>query len=73
MFGRKQKPAAKKYDPDRMQPAVLASICTGEKTAGFLDRETGKFSGVCLIRDDRDLKSFLKEYGIPETELKTVY
>ncbi len=73
MFGKRKKTAVQKYDPMTMQPVILASICTGEKTAGFKNRETGKFSGVCLIRDNRDFQNFLTEYGIPEEEVKTIY
>ena len=35
------------------------------------DRETGKYTEVMLIRDEKDLKRFMSEYGItekPETE-----
>ncbi|MBR2561466.1 MAG: aspartate dehydrogenase [Eubacterium sp.] len=47
------------------------SICTGETTAGFRDLATGKYTEVMLIRDEKDLQQFMKEYGLterPETE-----
>lgn len=57
--------------PDSKKPVLHKSICTGETTAGFKDRETGKYTEVMLIRDEKDLKRFMSEYGItekPETE-----
>ena len=40
LFGKKQKIA---FDPAKQEPAVRKSICTGEMTVGFIDKETGKF------------------------------
>lgn len=52
------------YDPEKEKPVIRASICTGERVAGFRDLKTGKFHEVILIRDQRDLDSFMKEYGV---------
>lgn len=60
----------KKYDPSRYQPVLHASICTGEQAAGFRDRKSGKFLEMKLIRDRKDLKAFLKEFGVDEKDLK---
>ena len=51
---------------------ATGSICTGEKTAGFQDRKTGRFEEVMLIRSDADLQAFMEEYGITE-QPETVY
>ena len=67
---RKQK--GPQYDAKRLQPVIRSSICTGEKTAGFLDRETGRFTEVMLIRTQKDLDEFRAQYGI-EGEIKTIY
>ncbi len=48
---------------------VRASICTGEKVAGFRDRTTGKFTDVMLIRSEKDLAEFCKEYGVDKKEI----
>ena len=59
------------YDPSCQKPVLHKSICSGETTAGFKDLKTGKYTDVALIRNDADLKQFMKEYGItevPETE-----
>ena len=43
------------FDRSRQIPVIRSSICTGEKTAGFKDMDTGKFEDICCIRSDRDL------------------
>lgn len=70
MFGRK-KNAAPAFDGTGKTPVVRASICTGEKVAGYRDTATGKFVEVMLIRDDGDLRRFLTEYGFREEDVKT--
>ena len=56
---------------ENQKPILHRSICTGETTAGFKDPGTGKYTEMMLIRNEKDLKQFMKEYGIterPETE-----
>ena len=55
MFFKKTK-NKKTYDQTNEKPVIRASICTGERTAGFQDIHTGKFTEVMLIRNDKDLK-----------------
>ena len=43
---------------------IRCSICTGEMAAGFKETATGRFEEVMLIRSDRDLERFEKEYGV---------
>ena len=62
----KKKQVTKDYDRERLVPAVRSSICTGEKTAGFQDRKTGRFEEVMLIRGEADLQAFRQRYGITE-------
>ena len=66
----KQAPAA--YDKETLEPVVRSSICTGEKVAGFRERDTGRFREVSLIRSAVDLDAFQKKYGI-EGEIPTIY
>lgn len=68
----KKKPEQKTYDIENQKPAIRASICTGEEVAGFCDIHTGKFEEVMLIRSDKDLKQFMKEYGI-SGEIEKIY
>ncbi len=69
-FHRKKKEPG--YDTEHCLPVIRQSICTGEKTAGFQNRETGKFIEVMLIRTQADLDAFRAQYGI-EGEIKTIY
>ncbi len=74
-FRGKKRPAPDKiiYNPSAMSPAIRASICTGEQTAGFISRETGAFTGVMLINSPEDRKRFCKEFGIKDTDIKVIY
>lgn len=72
MFGKKKK--TKKtipYDPERQIPVIRSSICTGEKTAGFEDRGTGKFEDLMLITSEEDLKKFCSSYGVNPEDIVT--
>ena len=62
----------KTYDPSIKRPVIRVSICTGEQTAGFQDLETGKFTEVMLIRNEKDLNEFRKLYGI-DGEIEKIY
>ena len=50
---------------------IKASICTGERVAGFKSRADGHFTEVMLITSDTDLMVFKNAYGIDE--IKTEY
>ena len=60
------------YDAAALEPVIRSSICTGEKVAGFRERETGRFREVCLIGSEGDLETFKRRYGI-EGDLPTIY
>ena len=49
---------------------IRASICTGERTAGFRDEATGRFTEVMLIRTDADFQEFLRTYGVSGEEVR---
>ena len=74
-FRGKKRPAPDKivYDPSAMSPAIRASICTGEQTAGFISRETGAFTGVMLITSPEDRKRFCREFGVADDQIKIIY
>ncbi len=65
---RKKKPQLD-YDRTKKRPVIRSSICTGEQVAGFKDVSTGKFEDIMLITNEKDLKQFLKLYGIQESEI----
>ena len=60
------------YDRERYQPAVKTSICTGERVAGLIEKDTRKFHDIRLIRSDKELAAFCREYGVTEDELKRI-
>ena len=71
MFKKKARQFTIPYDPETQYPVIKASICTGEKVAGFKDRADGHFTEVMLITSDTDLMVFKNAYGIDE--IKTEY
>lgn len=70
MFGKRKKQTAPAYDKTGKTPVIRASICTGERVAGFRDGTTGKFEELMLIRDDADLRQFMQTYQVEESEIK---
>lgn len=68
LFPRKPKIS---YDSATQTPAIRSSICTGEKTVGFIDNATGRFHEVMLIKSEKDLDEFKKACGV--SEIETVY
>lgn len=62
--GQSERFSAGEYDPKTQYPAIRASICTGEKVAGFRDRKSGKFTEVMLIRSQKDIEQFKEAYHV---------
>ncbi len=60
------------FDSALLKPVIRSSICTGEKSAGFVELSTGRFREVMLIRNASDLARFRKEYGITG-DIETLY
>ncbi|MDE6602175.1 MAG: aspartate dehydrogenase [Lachnospiraceae bacterium] len=52
------------FDRKRYKPVIKCSICTGERVAGFKNLATGKFEEVMLVRNEKELDLFKKQYGI---------
>ena len=71
MFGKK-KVNRLTYDETRYKPVIRASICTGEQSAGFVDRTTGEFREDMLIRGADDLYIFKNKYGI-DGDVEKIY
>ena len=71
MFGRR-KVDVKSYDHEALEPVIRKSICTGEEVAGFREKESGRFRSVMLLKSDKDLDAFRREWGIEE-EIRTIY
>ena len=69
----KKKRERRSYDRENQRPVIRASICTGEKTAGFQDLRTGKFTEVMLVRTPEEVEEFRRLYGIGADELTVRY
>ena len=72
MFFRKKR-ETRTYDRETQAPVIHASICTGEKVAGFRDLRTGRFTEIMLIRTPGGLAEFRRLYGIGEGEITMQY
>ncbi len=66
MFGRKVKKEKKTFDRENQKAVLKCSICNGEQVAGFKDIATGQFHEVAFVRNDRELKEFMEEYGVED-------
>ena len=73
LFQRRKKQSRIPYDPATQEPAVRRSICTGEMTVGFINRETGKFHEYELAPDQAALEAFCREVGVEVAKLRTIY
>ena len=71
MFFRK-KGTERRFDETLLTPVIRCSICTGEQVAGFQRKDTGAFEEVMFIRNETDLQSFRKSYGI-QGEIRKIY
>ncbi|MBP5161525.1 MAG: hypothetical protein ILP16_00905 [Spirochaetales bacterium] len=72
LFRRSKESRHETYDSEKSYPAIRSSICTGEKVAGFRDRETGRFTEIMLLSSDKDLETFKARYGI-EGDIEVFY
>jgi len=70
IFGKRAAKKGFSYDKNGKTPVIQASICTGEKVAGFKNDTTGKFEDLMVIRNDADLKRFMRIYGVEEGEIR---
>lgn len=69
LFKRKQAQKLS-YDKETQIPVMRSSICTGERSFGFKDKETGRVSEYCAIKTDEELKAVLDKFGIAQEDLK---
>ena len=61
------------FDPETQEPVIRASICTGERTAGFADKQTGRFHEYCCIHDEQELADFCRQTGTSPDRIRTIY
>ena len=72
MIFNKKKEKTGTYDRSVLKPMIKASICNGERVAGFMDLKSRRFEEIMLVRNDADLEEFKRRYGIIE-EIETIY
>lgn len=70
-FKKKKTQAAEVFDPAFYTPVIRASVCTGEKVAGFRG-QNGKLHEIKLIRNEKDLDTFCEQYGV-HRDIETIY
>ena len=56
------------FDPEKQIPIIRASICTGEKVAGFKNKSDGRFTEVMLIRSPKDVQRFKEQYQLDSVD-----
>ena len=71
LFHRKPKLPKITYDPATQQPAVRRSICTGEMTAGLIDKRTGRFIDLMRLDGPQALEDFKRDLGTDD--IKNIY
>ena len=52
------------FDPDTQYAVIRSSICTGEKVAGFKNKDDGHFTEVMLIRTPEEKQRFMEMYHL---------
>ena len=71
LFGRKKsRETAVQFDSETQYAVIRASICTGEKVAGFKTKTNGHFTEVMLIRFPADEKKFKETYGLDSLKVE---
>ncbi len=70
---RKHEPEKPRFPAEDFEPVLRCSICTGEQTACMREKATGKLRELELIRDERDLEKFCRDYGVKKEEIRKIY
>ena len=75
LFRKKTNPVtvSDEFPSDRYEAVLRSSICTGETTACFRNRETGKITEIMFIRNAQDLEQFGVRYGVDVKNLPKFY
>ena len=61
LFGKRSREPEIKFDPDKQYAIIRSSICTGEKVAGFKNKDDGHFTEGSVLNDHTDRDA----YGYP--------
>jgi len=58
------------FDPEKQIAVIKSSICTGEKVAGFKNKDDGHFTEVMLIRSKEEERRFMKIYNLDSVKIE---
>ncbi len=61
------------YPPDRFEPVLQCSICTGEQTFCMRERDTGRTHQLQVIRSPEELAQVCRAYGVQVRDVRRVY
>lgn len=53
---------------DDRDVVMESSICTGEKTIGFKNPETGRIEKAVAVRTEKDIEAFYREHRLIKTK-----
>ena len=56
------------FDPETQEAVIRSSICTGEKVAGFKNKEDGHFTEVMVIHTPQEEERFREIYGLEKVK-----
>lgn len=73
IFHKKEGSSHLHFDPDKEEPAVRKSICTGEMTVGFLLRGSKHFRDVQVVHSQAEVDAFCRAIGADPSTIKTIY
>lgn len=61
------------FDPLKEEPVIKKSICTGEATVGFVDKNTGHYRDIRKVTSPVEIEAFCEEVGIDPQTIRTIY
>ena len=73
LFKKKSPGPSIPFDPEKQEPAVRKSICTGEMTVGFVDKASGRFHELYLARSQAELEEGADRYAVEGLMPGTAY
>lgn len=58
------------FDREKQRVLISRSVCTGEKSLCFIDRDDGSRHQVGCIRSESDLQCFMDMYHFGKTDIE---
>ena len=73
MLFKKEKRSIPSYPPEKYEPVIRCSICTGEQVACMRSRDTGKLHEVMLRKTEKELQDFCNLYSLSPSDIRKTY